>query len=184
MKIDREKYNQHEIIYSGNISVSNVGESRFIPVIMVDENIAKDITELIGFHTETNSGDIETLWTSSISTLFTKRKYTLKFKFIKPQSITFGILFEIEKHHKLIDGILFSQALYLQTGNTQDKIYPNEKGAILIEVPNTGFLKTWNNILFDYVKKQLRKKGVPKKELNNKTKEFIKTSREIWSFRT
>lgn len=184
MKIDREKYKQYEIIYSGHISVSDVGESRFIPLIMIDENLAKEVTELIGFHSETNSGDTITIWTSSISSLYNKKKYTLKFKFTKPQEITFGISFEIDKHHKLIDGILFSQALYLQTGSIYDKTYPNDKGAILVEVPNTGFLKTWNNILFDYIKKQLRKKGVPKKELNNKTTEFIKTSREIWTFRS
>lgn len=184
MKIDREKYKQYDIISSGSISVSDVGESRFIPIIMLDENLAKEVTEIIDFHSETNSGDIETIWTSPISTVLTKKRYTLKLKFTKPQNLTFGISFDIDKHAKLIDGILFSQALYLQTGNIFDKLYNNNKNSILVEVPNTGFLKTWNNIIFDYTKKQLRKKGIPKKELNSKTKEFIKSNREIWTFRS
>ncbi|MDY3520554.1 hypothetical protein PG614_03735 [Riemerella anatipestifer] len=181
MKFDNDKYNVYEIISHGKFSNPSIGESRFIPFITIHKN-ALEVVELIDIHTETPPGDIETTWTRKMS-IFKPKELTLKLKFTNPQEITFGINFKIDKHQDLIDGILISQALYLDTGDFGDKFMNTKSNKILIEVPRTSFGKVWDSIQLEHIKRLLKKNGTPKKEIKRTAEEFIQTNREIWYWR-
>lgn len=181
MKFDNDKYSIYEIISHGKYSSSITGESRFIPYITIHKS-ALSVVELIDIHSETPPGDVETTWTRKMS-IFKPKELILKLKFSAPQELTFGIKFEIDKHYELIDGILISQALYLDTGDYSHKFMISESNKILIEVPRTSFSSKWDSIQLDYIKAFLKKNGIPKKEIEKTAKEFIKTNREIWYWR-
>lgn len=181
MKFDNEKYNSYDIIAHGKFSSPVTGESRLIPFITIHKS-ALEVLELIDIHMETPPGDIETTWAKKMS-IFKTKEFTLKLKFTTPKELTFGIRFNIDKHYELIDGILISQALYLDTGEYGHKFMVSESNKILIEVPRTSFSSTWDSVQLDYIKRILKKNGTPKKEVNKTAKEFIKTNREMWYWR-
>lgn len=179
MIFDKEKYKSYKIISFGKVSVPEIGESRFIPCIMLLKDNAKEITDLIDFQTTAAPGDIESTWTKPI-TILRSKDLVLKLKFTNPQNITFGLILNIEKHSSLIDGILISQAIFLETGGFGDIIMVSENNKMLVEVPKTSFQNKWDKIQLESTKRILFKKGVNKRELTKVAKEFIKTNREIW----
>jgi hypothetical protein len=181
MKFDNEKYNIYDIISHGKFSSPVTGESRFIPFITIHKSALK-VTEIIDIHTETPPGDIETTWTRKM-TLFKPKEFILKFKFTNPMNLTFGIRFDINKHFDLIDGVLISQAIYLNTGDFGDKFMITKSNKLLAEIPRNSFQNIWEKTQLEYVKKNLRKNGTNKKEVDKTAKEFIKTNREMWYWR-
>lgn len=181
MKFDTDKYNTYEIIAFGRISVPGIGESRFIPFVTLHKS-SFEVAELIDIHYDTPPGDIETTWTRPIS-LFKPKNLILKMSFTNPQHLTFGIKFDINKHNDIIDGLLISQALYLDTGEFGDKFMIAKNKKIIIEVPRMSFQNTWNKLQFNFYKDILKKKGINKKEINKSVNELIKTNREIWQLR-
>lgn len=182
MKYETEKYKSYKIISHGKVSSPDIGESRFLPSIMLSKSIATEVTDLIDFQTTSPPGDIESVWTRPISILKPK-DLILKLKFTNPQNLTFGIILNINLHSNLIDGILISQAIYLETGNLGDKIMLTESNKMIVEIPKTSFQNKWDKIQLESTKRIFKKKGVNNKELDKVAKEFIRTNREIWFWR-
>ena len=83
-----------------------------------------------------------------------------------------------------MDQILLSRALYLQPGRESDR-FANTIDAkkILIEVPGTGFKKTWDEMLFKHLVKDFRQKGLPKRQAKKATKGLIEEWRKFGRFR-
>lgn len=180
MKFDKDKYSVYEVIAHGMLSNPKIGNGKFLPAIVLDKSIAKDVDELSQIHKTTPPGDIETVWTQHLSILRPK-EFILKLKFTKPMDLTFGISFNIKENHNLIDGILESQAILLQLGNIGEKVSEVKSGGIIMEVPNTNFKVKWEKILEETIKQEYKKKGVNKKDLKKLVKEHIRASRELWN---
>ena len=182
MKYDTEKYKSYKVISFGKVSSPDIGESRFLPSIMLSKDIANEVTDIIDFQVTSPPGDIESVWTKPLS-LFKTKDLILKLKFTNPQNLIFGIILNIDKHSNLIDGILISQAIYLETGNLGDKIMLTDSNKMIVEIPKTSFQGKWDKIQLKSTKRILKKKGVKNKELDKVAREYIKTNREIWFWR-
>jgi hypothetical protein len=97
--------------------------------------------------------------------------------------IEFGIEFILDKHYSLVDGILQSRSFYLQSGKIGDKVSQFKNDYILVEVPNTGVDKKWNELILNTLKKKYRRIGASKKEILLLAREQIKKMREVWNTR-
>jgi hypothetical protein len=98
-------------------------------------------------------------------------------------AVSFGIEFELARHSNLIDGIIQSRGMYLQTGKPGDKISDLNPNNLLLEVPEVGFDKKWDSLLFEFLKVKYKKKGVAKKDLSQIARKHIHSTRELRNVR-
>jgi hypothetical protein len=170
-----------KIITDGVISNIEWADGRPIPAIMVDASNRPDISEYIVAHTNQPPGDITSQWGRK---RFSKKIIGLILKSARPVLTEFVIEFNSLKHNTIIEGILISKGLYLQTGKQGDKVSNNlQKPSILIEIPETGFAPTWEKILEKTITRKFKKQGLGRKNAKNASKEYIKSMREFWAWR-
>jgi hypothetical protein len=179
MKFDNEKYKSYYFIANGLISISGIGEGRLIPCLIFEKIIAQEIAELCQIHKDSQPGDVETTWVKPLKFKLKTEELVLKIKFKNPVEFTFGIIFNLEKHFSLIDGIILSQSLRIEAGEFGDKISDLKNEDILIEVQRTNF--NWQNYLDNILKKKYKDKGVLKNQINQLVQQHIKAMREIWN---
>jgi hypothetical protein len=183
MKFDTDDFPIYNFIANGLVSIPELAEGRFIPSIIIDEEIASDVDALCKAHLNSEPGDVVTTWISPI-TVFKIKELILKLEFKKPIELTFGIVFSLRNDYPIIDAINNSQALRIETGKLGDKVSQLKNADILIEVQRTDFSDKWEKYLLDIVKDTFRKQGVGKKMLENVAKQHVKTMRETFSFRS
>lgn len=177
-----KNYKPVEIIADGVVSSSDWAEARPIPAIMLDASSRPDIAEYIKAHSNQPPGDIITQWARR---LFSSKNVILFLQSTRPIPTKFAIEFSVQDHHTIIEGILISKGLYLQTGTRGDKVSNNLflMPSILIEVPGTGFAQTWGKILQKSLNSKFKKQGLSHKNAKIATNEYIKSMREFWSWR-
>lgn len=181
-KTIKVNYPFYKIIADGGMSASTIGEGRFIPALIIDNNNDKDVSELIQLHKGMPPGDTQLQW-SLPKTFFAPKSIFLNIEFIKPMKINFGIEFDLLSQYSLVDGIIQSRAFYLMTGKTSDKVSQNIENSIIIEVPNMDFDKKWSEMLNDTLKKKFLNMGASKKDAQKLTLDHIKSMRDVWNFR-
>ena len=181
MRVSRERLALYSIAEEGLLSTDSIGEGRMIPVLVLDIDGNKDIEDLIKVHDNITSGDATITW---IHDFYNRNFFILKMEFSKPMEIKFGIKFKIDKEYSLIDGILESKGVYLQTGVKGDKISKKmEDPKILVEVPDMGIKVIWNKILLNTMKKKYMKQGYRKREAISISKQHISEMRKFWKMR-
>lgn len=182
MQLKTPKYPFFEVVGDGGISNETLGEGRFIPSIIIDIREQNSISDLIKMHSSTPPGDAIFQWSREFS-IFKAKKLYLNVEFAKPMQLSFGISFDLLKQFAIIDGIIQSKGLYLQTGKAGDKISEFKTESILLEVPETGFESQWEEILLDTVKTRYKKLGATKNEIKILSQKHIKSMREMWNIR-
>ncbi len=181
MKVQRVNLPIYRIAEEGLMSSESVGEGRLIPALVIDINGNQEIEELIRIHESITAGDVTMSWGQDF---FHRNELVFKMIFTKPMEIEFGILFNIKTDYSLIDGMIESKGVYIQTGKKGDKISKTQEvPKILIEVPDMGIKTKWNEILLTTVKKQFRKQGANKRESIKMAKDHITEMRKFWKMR-
>lgn len=156
-------------------------DGRPIPSVIVDASKRKDISEYVEAHRNQPPGDVVVQWGTSFPK---KKKVSLIIKSSRPVLTEFAIGFDVEKNHALIDGIIQSNGLYLQTGSAGERVSQKlSEGRVLIEVPKTGFEQIWEKILLDFTGKYFRQRGLSREQSKIATKDHIKSMREFWALR-
>lgn len=181
MKLLRQNLRTFSYAEEGLLSADDVGEGRMIPVIVLDVEDNQDIIDLIKSHYSIVSGDVTMTW---IQDFFNRKDLIFKMSFSKPMQIEFGIRFNIAKDLTLIDAIIQSKGLYLQTGKKGDKVSKKLKDdKILVEVPDLGIKEFWNKLMQKTLIEKYRKKGFSKKESKEVAIQHINSIRELWKIR-
>ena len=176
-------YSILKIVGDGGMSNPHMGEGRFIPILIIDEEGVTDISDLIKLHQNTLlPGDVKMQWRKRFEN-FKLKSMILEIKFIQPMKIEFGILFDLKSQYPLVDGIIQSRAFYLRTGKEGDKVSDLTVESILIEVPEMGVDATWNDLLLKIVNSKYKKMGNSKKDSIIMAKGQIKSMREVWNIR-
>jgi hypothetical protein len=156
-------------------------DGRPIPSVIVDASKRKDISEYVEAHRNQPPGDVIVQWGTSFPK---KKKVSLIIKSSRPVHTEFAISFDVEKNHALIDGIIQSNGLYLQTGIAGERVSQKlSEGRVLIEVPKTGFEEIWEKILIDFTRKYFRQRGLSREQSKTATKDHVKSMREFWALR-
>jgi hypothetical protein len=181
MKLKKQKLRTFSYAEEGVLSSEGVGEGRIIPVIVLNVEENRDIVDLIKSHYSVPSGDVTMTW---VQDLFNRKELILKMSFSRPMQIEFGIRFDLTKDLTLIDGIVQSKGLYLQTGKKGDKVsHKLNDEKILVEVPDLGIRDFWNSLMQKRLIEKYRKKGFSKKESTKVAIQHINSIRELWKIR-
>ncbi|WPV00041.1 hypothetical protein SNE26_28935 [Mucilaginibacter sp. cycad4] len=180
MKIKTYSIKVFQVIADGVLSAPGIGEGRFIPSLIVNGIEDQELVDLISIHQETPPGDAIFLWTRP---LWDRSKIILNVAFKKPMIIEFGIEFNLPTQNTLIDGIIQSRGFFLQVGREGDKPSTLFSDRILLEVPEMGFDKKWDEILIAIIRSKYKKLRYPKNDLTAATNKHIRSMRELWSIR-
>ncbi len=176
-----------KIVSDAALATVNVGDGRLIPLVIIDSSERPDIEELVRVHEYLPPGDVKVQWGGLENT---PDNIALVLRFVRPVEALLVLDFDILKQGVIVDQILLSQALYLQPGREGDRLKNSfDAKRILIEVPETGFSKTWKEMFFKHLVKDFRRKGLPKNQAKEATREVMEQWRKIglsrpWTSRT
>lgn len=165
------------IINDAAVATVGVGDGRLIPLVIIDSVERPDIEELVRVHECLPPGDVRVQWGELKSG---PGGIALLLTFTRPVEALLVLNFDIVRQGGVVDQILSSRALYLQAGREGDRLSNTlDAKRILIEVPETGFSKTWDGILFKYLVKDFRRKGLPKQQAKDAAKGAIEEWRKF-----
>jgi hypothetical protein len=178
MKIEKTNYPLFNIVGNGAILHDEIGEGRFIPVLIIDFGGFSDASDLFIVHRSTVAGDVKTTWSKDF-TLFKSKYIFLQIEFLRPMEISFGIRFDLSNQFPLVDSVINANCFYLCSGKLGDQVSEQKSDRILIEVPETGFKSLWQTILTDTLTSQYKKIGANKKDIRSIVDLHIKEIRKI-----
>ena len=165
------------IINDAAVATVGVGNGRLIPLVIIDSAGRPDIEELVRVHEHLPPGDVKVQWGDLKSA---PGGIALLLRFTRPAEVLLVLNFDIVRQGGVVDQILSSRALYLQPGREGDRLSNTlDAKRIRIEVPETGFSKTWDGILFKHLVKDFRRRGLPKHQAKEATKGVIEEWRKI-----
>jgi hypothetical protein len=176
--ISRQVY---QVVEDGAMSNAGLAEGRFIPVVVLNAPEGSELHDLIRIH-QGLTGDADSTWSQPL-TLFSPKTYHLEIHFTKPMDCIFAIEFDIKTQFVIIDGIMQSNGVWIQTGKPGDKVSQDLVNKVLIEIPNNGMEIRWEKRLHSEVKDTVTRKGKSKREINKIVAEKIKTFRTISNYR-
>ena len=159
-----------------------MGEGRLVPLVIIDTSERPDIEELVRVHQYTPPGDVKCQWGRLKGS--GEGKISLILQFVRPAELILVLEFDVVRQGGLVDQILISKGLYILPGRDGDRL-SNKLDApkVLIEVPDTGFSKTWEDILYRHLAGDLRKSGLSRQQSKQSAREIIREWREFGHFR-
>jgi hypothetical protein len=166
-----------KIISDAALATVNVGDGRLIPLVIIDSSERPDIEEVVRVHEHLPPGDVKVQWGSLENA---SDSIALILRFIRPVEALLALNFNIVKQGVIVDQILLSKALYLQPGREGDRLKNTfDAKRILIDVPETGLSETWKGVFFKELVKDFRRKGLPKNQAKEATREVMEEWRKI-----
>jgi hypothetical protein len=92
--------------------------------------------------------------------------------------------FDIAGQGGVVDGILHARGVYLQPKESGRRVVEGmNRAKILVEVPDTAFIPTWEGLLRDAVTKRMRKRGLSRMAAQKATDDYMHRIRELWRLR-
>ena len=169
------------IVGDAAIATVKVGHGRLIPLIIVDTTNRPDISEVIVMQGHLPAGDVVVQW----GELAGRRDHiALILRFERPIEGMAIIEFEIAKQGILVEHILQSNALYIQSGVPGDRLgHDLDRPKMLVEVPDTNFKGKWEKLYFNAIIQRMRNNGLNRKVAKVAAQNYLTKVREIASFR-
>lgn len=94
------------------------------------------------------------------------------------------IEFDIAKQGILVEHILQSNALYIQSRVPGDRLgHDLDRPKMLVEVPDTNFKGKWEKLYFNAIFQRMRNNGLNRKVAKVAAQNYLTKVREIASFR-
>ncbi|MGA9109745.1 MAG: hypothetical protein WB290_05550 [Smithella sp.] len=169
------------IVADAAIATRNLNEDRLIPLVILDTTERPDIEELIRIHAYITPGDVMIQWAKLKNSEGT---IVLILSFKRPSELSVVINFDIVKQGILVDQILTSKGLYIQAGRDGDRFITNPHAKkIIIEIPDTGFLKTWDQLFHSKIMNDMRNNGLGRHQAKNAATMFINELRKFGKLR-
>jgi hypothetical protein len=169
------------IVGDAAIATVKVGHGRLIPLIIVDTTNRPDISEVIVMQGHLPAGDVVVQW----GELAGRRDHiALILRFERPIEGMAIIEFDIAKQGILVEHILQSNALYIQSGVPGDRLgHDLDRPKMLVEVPDTNFKGKWEKLYFNAIIQRMRNNGLNRKVAKVAAQNYLTKVREIASFR-
>lgn len=178
MKIKTSNVPIYTIQEEGLVANRDYAEGRFLPTIVINSNTDNYLKEIVELHQTIPSGDIEIQWAGLIESGFNINKWVLNIKFNSPTKYEMNIVFSIKDHYSIIDAIIQSKGLLISYGSKGDKVSMVKK-RISLEVPITGIVNKWENLLKKIIRKMYKKQNIPKLDLKKCVEDHIKAMRKF-----
>ena len=168
------------IIHQGAIA-GPVADGRFIPVLVLDETRRPELNELIRVHRHLNPGDVASTWTGLRGNADI---LVLLLEFSAPIELQLAVQFSIEEQGILIDSIVRTNAVYVQTGRPGEDHLRTDAPRILLEIPDTGFVAVWEPLLLKRMISVIRRdSGLSKRKARDAAASFLAQKRSILDLR-
>jgi hypothetical protein len=179
---EREK-DALRIVADGAIGHPGVGEGRLIPLVILDTSSRPDLEEYIRVHQYGGAGDVKCQWGQLIGH---DNTVALVLSFIRPAELVAIVEFDLQRHHGvLVEQVLGTKALYIQTGREGDRLkHDVNLPKVILEVPETGFGRQfWDRIYCRYTTAKLRERGLNSADAKRAAKESIAELRKLGTVR-
>lgn len=169
------------IVADAAIATEWMGDGRLIPLVIVDTTDRPDFEEFIRIHQFTGPGDAESQWATLEDS---SGRVALLLTFKKPMEMTVALPFDPMKQCGLVDQIIHTRGLYIQAGRKGDRLIKNpDAPKVIVEIPDTGFSRTWDEIFLRAVVKRMRRGGLTRREAKQAAQSHIKDWRKFGNFR-
>jgi len=166
------------IISDGAMASVGVADGRLIPVLIVDTSSRPDVEDLLRAHKGMGPGDVESRW--ALASQRKPERIRLVLSFIRPVRCIVLLDFHISRQGGLVDQIVQSECLFLQSGREGDRVLSTlSEHRILVEVPSKVFRPEWDRMLCEALVRDFRKKGFGKQEAARKARETVELWRQL-----
>ncbi|MFV1990436.1 MAG: hypothetical protein ACC652_06815 [Acidimicrobiales bacterium] len=155
-----------------------VADGKLIPVLILDADTRPELAELIRVHRHIDPGDAESQWASSRDD---DDRVMLVLSFKKPMALDVIIPFSIEHQAILVESMLRSGAVYLQSGRAGDRLTNTlDDPRILVELPDTGFRPVWGALFLDRMTTVMSSRlGVSRRKAKPAARQVIDEIRQL-----
>ena len=135
---------------------------RLLPLLLLDSGGRPDIAEFIRLHESFGPGDAKVQW-GKLEAAGHEGTVALFLTFIRPMELFVVLEFEIVRQGFLVEQILSGHGLYLtEATGTDDRFIKNpDRPKVIVEVPDTGYEKTWNDLFHKHLKRIFAAGGKP-----------------------
>lgn len=138
-------------------------DGKMLPVVILDTENHPNVDEFIKIHRTCAEGEVKYAWGMTED----KKYINLYINSISPIETSFIIEFEASNKYALVDRIVETNLLILQSGKKGDRItFTWDKDRILLEIPDTGFEEYWSDLKKEIQRKHFLSKGIKKKDVN------------------
>lgn len=170
------------IVSDAAIATGGVGDGRLIPLVIVDTSDRPDVEELVRVHQHLPPGDVACQWGHRKGAA--DHLISLVLRFVRPAEVLLLLEFDIVRQGGIVDQIVTGKGLYLQPGRDGDRLSSNPGAPkILIEVPDTGFKDTWDDMLYKQLTRDFKRRGLSRHQAKAAARNFIREWRDFGKFR-
>lgn len=179
--IKRTNRPTYQVVGNGSLSNTGLGEGRFIPVVILDVPEGSRLYDLIRVH-QGLTGDANSTWSQPL-TLLNPKTYNLEIHFTNPMDCEFAIEFDVRTQYVIIDAIMQTNGVWLQSGRPGDRVSQDMSNKVLVEIPDHEMAQRWESRLHSIVKDSIDRRAKSKREVNLIAAEKIKTMRTLSQYR-
>jgi len=157
-------------------------DGRLVPVLVVDSSEHPEVDAVIAAHTHLSPGDVTSNWAVLEDG---SGDVVLILKFIRPIEVEILLRFKIKTQAILVDGILASNAVYLQAGRPGDRLsHDIDKPRVIIEVPDGDFNEKWEAIFLHEMTTVFSNEArITRRKAQPMARQSIEMIREVSRFR-
>ena len=175
------KYKFVRITRDGAMSHPGMVDGRLVPYLILDCSDNQDIHDLIMLHQDQPPGDVISTWVKAIGR---NDVVYLELEFTRPTPAKFMIEFDLTKNLMIVDGILETNTVLIQSNHFGDSIVKShDKPKILLEITSKGLPFNWDKLFRKEFQTRFRKDGLSKKEAIKGAEKAIEESRRWWKLR-
>jgi hypothetical protein len=172
------------IVADAVVSTRGRHGGRLLPLLLIDATDRPDIAELIRVHESLGPGDVKVQW-GKIEAKGHQGTVALFLTFIRPLEVFVVLEFNIAKQGFLIDQTLVGNGIYLaEAQGEDDRLKKNpDRPKVLVEVPDTGFGNTWNDIFHKHLERYYRSNGLNRSQSRQAARSVIEEWRKLGRFK-
>jgi hypothetical protein len=176
----RRELNAVKIVSDALISARGVQGGRLLPIILVDTTDRPDVAEFIRIHQTLGPGDVTIQW-GNLEGKEHKGSVALFLTFVRPMEFFLVIGVDVLTQGYLVEQILIGRGLYLSRADGEDDRFVKNpaRASVLIEVPDTGFVPIWEQILHDHLFDDFRKRGLGRQQARQRARSMISEWRQL-----
>jgi hypothetical protein len=170
------------IVADAAVSVSGLHGGRLLPVLLLDTSDRPDIAALIRVHESLGPGDVKVQWGQIEGHEGT---VALFLAFVRPMELFMVLEFDIVRQGILVEQALTGQGMYLTRAEGADDLLTKniDRTKVIVEIGDTGFRKTWDDLFYKHLAKDFRKGGLSRSDSRRAARSAIGELRKVGSMR-
>jgi hypothetical protein len=157
---------------------------RLLLVLLLDTTDRPDIAEFIRVHESFGPGDVRVQW-GKIEAEGHEGTVALFLTFIRPMELFVVLEFNIARQGLMVEQILTGRGIYLaRAEGDDDRLIRNiDRPKVIVEVPDTGFRKAWDETFHKHLARHYRNNGLSRSESRQAARSLIEEWRKFGSLK-